>query len=99
MAFAPGAIYANPINPDVLHGQVDFFEDGNRLDIHQSTDKAVIEWESFSIGLDEITAFQQLGQDSAVLNKVSGAQASALMGQLQANGKVFLITESSETSS
>lgn len=61
------------------------------LQILQDSDKAIINWGDFSIGLDEATQFLQPGSTAAVLNRVTGGNASALEGLLQANGRVFLI--------
>src|SRR6185295_3353027 len=40
---------------------------------------------------NEVTRFVQQSQASAVLNRVVGANPSAILGSLQSNGRVFLI--------
>lgn len=61
------------------------------LDIHQSTDKAIINWQSFSIGQHESVRFAQPSVNSIALNRVIGVDPSVILGQLQANGRIFLI--------
>ncbi|WP_080885985.1 hypothetical protein [Nitrospira japonica] len=63
----------------------------NTLDIHQSTDKAIINWQSFSIGGHESVRFAQPSVNSIALNRVVGVDPSVILGQLQANGRIFLI--------
>ncbi len=57
----------------------------------QSGDKAIIHWDSFSIGANEQVRFQQADARSAILNRVVGGEASSLLGLLTSNGRVFLI--------
>ena len=52
---------------------------------------AIINWGSFSIGVNELTRFIQPSALSPVLNRVIGQDPSAILGALQSNGRVFLI--------
>lgn len=61
------------------------------LIVNQGTDRAVINWNSFSIANGELTKFVQPSSSSAVLNRVVTANPSAIYGTLQANGNVYLI--------
>ena len=64
---------------------------GNLTTINQSSNRAIINWQGFSIAPGETTQFIQPGANAAILNRVTGAQMSQLMGTLQANGNVYLI--------
>ncbi len=90
-------LFANPTGPKVVNGQVTFQQAGNLLQITNSP-SAIINWQSFSIGANEITRFIQQSQSSAVLNRVTGAAGgidpSVILGALQSNGRVFLINPS-----
>lgn len=57
----------------------------------ESGKQAVIDWTSFSIGQQEIMRFLQQDRHSSVLNRVTGKEQSQILGQLQSNGKLFLI--------
>jgi filamentous hemagglutinin family protein len=59
--------------------------------INQGSDKAIINWNSFSIGSGEAVRFIQPGSSSVVLNRVTGIDPSVLNGLLSGNGRVFLI--------
>ena len=84
------AVQANPVNPTVVHGTANFASVGNILNITNSPN-AIINWGSFSIGVNELTRFIQPSALSAVLNRVTGQDPSAILGALQSNGRVFLL--------
>lgn len=89
LAFS-SSLCANPQNPEVVLGKADFSQKGSELSIH-TDEKAIIEWENFSIREDEVTEFFQPSSDSIVLNRVCGTNGSEILGRLQANGSVYLI--------
>ncbi|MEA9983553.1 filamentous hemagglutinin N-terminal domain-containing protein, partial [Herbaspirillum sp. RTI4] len=64
----------------------------NSLLINQSSNRAVLNWNSFNIGAGNSVQFQQPGSSAAVLNRVTGLTGSSqIMGTLTANGQVFLV--------
>ena len=63
----------------------------NTLNIHQGSDKAYVQYDSFSIGAGNKVVIQQPSNTSTFLGEVTGFDASRIMGSLQANGRVFLI--------
>jgi trimeric autotransporter adhesin len=87
----PPAAFANPQGGQNTKGQVRIESAPGRLLIHQESQRAVIDWESFSIDRGEVTRFIQPNADAAALNRVRGAAASQIEGMLRANGKVYLI--------
>jgi filamentous hemagglutinin family protein len=58
--------------------------------IHQSTDRAAINWQSFNVGKDAHVQFQQPSAASVTLNRVMSADPSQIFGQITANGQVVL---------
>jgi len=83
---------ALPQGGEVTQGQaVIQQESATKLNINQSTDRAVINWNSFSIGAPEWVNFQQPSSTSATLNRVTGNTPSSIAGKLTANGQIFLI--------
>jgi filamentous hemagglutinin family protein len=88
-AFAAPA-NANPLGAAVMAGQASIITQGNQTTVTNSNG-AVINWQSFSIGRGEITRFVQPSASSSVLNRVVGNDPSSILGQLQSNGRVFLI--------
>ncbi len=87
----PQSAWANPEGATVKSGSVSISESGTRLDIHQSTNKAIIDWRRFSIDAGEITEFHQPSSGSITLNRVTGADPSNIFGALRANGQIMLI--------
>ncbi len=59
--------------------------------IDQTSQSAVINWQSFNIGNQEYVQFNQPDSSSVVLNRVVGGDASSILGSLSANGRVFLV--------
>src|SRR5471032_2121948 len=84
------AAQANPSAPQVVAGQASFNQQGNLFSI-TNTPNTIINWQSFSIGANDITRFIQQSSDSKVLNRITGQDPSQILGALQSNGKVFLI--------
>ncbi len=83
--------YANPQEATVQAGQVKISQDGNKLDVYQETDKAIIDWRSFDIDVDEHTEFHQPSSNSFTLNRVNSNDPSRIDGQLSANGNIAII--------
>lgn len=65
--------------------------DSQQMVIDQTSNKLAIDWQSFDIGAGKRVTFNQPGRDSIALNRVVGSDGSKIMGQLDANGRVFLI--------
>ena len=88
---------ANPTGGTVSSGSASIASSGNTLTITNSAN-AIINWQSFSIGVNEITRFLQSSGSSAVLNRVVGANGvipqSVIDGVLSSNGRVFLLNSS-----
>jgi filamentous hemagglutinin family protein len=90
LTLAASFLVANPTDPNVVSGEALFRPEGAVLQIETSRD-ATIDWCDFSIDLGEKTVFVQPSIDSLVLNRVIGANSSAILGTLEANGKVVLL--------
>jgi trimeric autotransporter adhesin len=64
---------------------------GQTLNINQLTDRAIINWKGFNIDVNELVRFIQPSSKSIVLNRVTGVDPSSILGQLVANGRVFIV--------
>ncbi len=89
----PLSALANPQGGNVAAGQATITETGSKLDIHQHTDRVVIDWRSFDIAPDEHTQFHQPSNSSIALNRVNSNSASNIYGKLTANGNVVIINQ------
>ncbi|SMC41892.1 beta strand repeat-containing protein, partial [Sporomusa malonica] len=88
-AYSPAL--ANPTGGTVANGSASIATSGSTMIINQATNKAVINWQSFSIGKGEIVNFVQPSSTAVALNRVVGNNVSSIYGSLNANGKVYLV--------
>ena len=63
----------------------------NTLNVNQSTNQAIINWQSFSVGQNATVNFNQPGASSSTLNRVIGTSASMIDGMIRAPGTVILV--------
>jgi filamentous hemagglutinin family protein len=84
--------HANPTGGQVVAGSATI-ENGTAgtLNIFQQSNRAIIDWRSFSIATGETVNFLQPSASSATLNRVLGNDPSAIFGRLNANGTVMLV--------
>ncbi len=59
--------------------------------ITQTSQRAVIDWTSFSIAAGERVRFNQPSTTAVTLNRVIGYDPSQILGQMSSNGRVFLV--------
>ena len=90
LAFQAHFLMANPVGGSVVAGSANVVNTDTTTTITTS-DRAVINWAGFSIKSGETTQFVQPSSSSAVLNRVTSGDPSRLMGNLQANGQVYLL--------
>ncbi|MBI5213150.1 MAG: filamentous hemagglutinin N-terminal domain-containing protein, partial [Nitrospirae bacterium] len=85
-------VWALPQGSNVVSGNASVSTPtSTTMHINQSTDKAIINWQGFSIAQNEAVRFFQPGSNSVALNRVVGADPSYIYGQLSANGRVFVV--------
>jgi len=65
--------------------------DQKQVSISQQTQKLIVDWRGFNIGVGERVTFNQPGASAIALNKVNGLSPSSILGKLDANGQVFLV--------
>jgi len=80
-----------PTGPSVVQGGVAVQAAGKTMNISQATGKAIVNWESFSIGEGYGVYVHQPSAQAAMLSRVVGADPSRILGALQANGIFYLI--------
>ncbi|MGH7147501.1 MAG: filamentous hemagglutinin N-terminal domain-containing protein, partial [Nitrospiraceae bacterium] len=88
----PSLVAALPSDGNVVGGNAAIQQvNPKQLNIQQATDKAILNWKSFSIAADEAVHFVQPSISSIALNRVIGVDPSVILGQLQSNGRIFLL--------
>ena len=95
---APGALSAQAPAPNtlpqggaVIAGQASIATTApNRMQVTQSSDRAVIGWQSFSVGVNAGVDIRQPGAGSISVQQVQGNDPSRIFGQLSSNGRVVV---------
>jgi filamentous hemagglutinin family protein len=81
-----------PTGGNVTHGAATIGSPQNgTLNINQSSNSAIINWSSFSVGAGGTVNFNQPGASSATLNRVTGDTPSSIAGRINAPGTVMLV--------
>ncbi len=75
----------------LVRGDAVWSDDGTAMAVTQTTDRAVIDWISFSIGAENSVTVTQPDSSSVLLNRVLGDDPSEIFGTLQSDGGVFLV--------
>ncbi|MCL6282723.1 filamentous hemagglutinin N-terminal domain-containing protein [Ruegeria sp. 2012CJ41-6] len=62
-----------------------------QMTINQGSNAAVVNWNTFSVGQGGRVDITQPSAQSTILNRVTGNATSAIHGQINANGRVFVV--------
>ncbi|MEI6707543.1 MAG: filamentous hemagglutinin N-terminal domain-containing protein [Methylococcales bacterium] len=86
------AAWALPTGEQLVAGQaIVNTPSAGQMQIDQTSQQAIINWQGFSIAPNEAVNIQQPNAQAALLNRVVGQDASQIQGQLHANGQVYLV--------
>lgn len=92
LASIPGLALAGPSGENVVAGgAIVSRPNATHTQVDQSTARAVVNWSTFSVDSDEYVVFNQPGATASILNRVVGGNQSQIFGQIDANGRVFLV--------
>ena len=67
------------------------------ININQTSQRAVVNWDSFNVGANATVNFNQPNAQAVTLNRVTGGSASVINGALHANGQVILVNSNGVT--
>jgi len=88
--FYPTHSFATPSDGLVVKGSATISQSGTSTLINQGSARAVIDWRGFDIGAGERVQFIQANQQAIALNRITGGNPTSILGQLAANGRVFI---------
>jgi len=92
LAGSAGTALALPTGGQVAAGKISIKQASpSTMKIVQSTQKGIINWQSFGVGANQSVDFVQPSASSVTLNRVMGSNPTAIYGHLNANGQVFLV--------
>ncbi|MBN2479532.1 MAG: filamentous hemagglutinin N-terminal domain-containing protein [Parachlamydiales bacterium] len=86
-------LFSNPSGEKITLGEVSFQRNENTLNVNQSSQKAIIHWDDFSINSNEAANFLLPDSSSSILNRVISNNPSKIFGSLNSNGNVYLINQ------
>ncbi|TXI12773.1 MAG: filamentous hemagglutinin N-terminal domain-containing protein, partial [Polynucleobacter sp.] len=89
-AGAQTSVDALPSGGRVAMGQATINQTGNTLNIVQSSQRAVINWNSFNVGSQAKVEFVQPNAQASTLNRVASVSATQIDGMLKSNGQVVI---------
>lgn len=88
----PALALAGPTGGTVIAGQVNIGQpDALTTLVQQNSQTAVVNWQQFNVGGQELVQFVQPSASAAILNRIVGGSPSEILGNISANGRVFLI--------
>ncbi|MCY1164640.1 MAG: filamentous hemagglutinin N-terminal domain-containing protein [Pseudomonadota bacterium] len=82
-----------PTGWNVTSGSATFTQNGNVLNINQTTQQAIANFASFSVGSGATVDISQPNSSAALLARVTGSDPSQILGQVRANGALWLINQ------
>lgn len=88
--FVFSSLQANPKNPSLVSGIATFSSSSNLLEVTLSN-RAILNWESFSIDKGETVHLYLPNCDCTTLQRITGKAASIIDGLLTCSGKLYLI--------
>ncbi|MGA2292709.1 beta strand repeat-containing protein, partial [Bradyrhizobium sp.] len=95
LVLMPAAVQAQAVLPrggSVVSGQASMAApSATAMTISQNSSRAIIDWNSFSVGQGGSVNFIQSNASSAILNRVTGSTSSTIAGAITGNGQVFLV--------
>jgi len=91
LAVLPVSAQQLPTGGEVVSGTAAINRSGSTLTVDQLSQQMVANWQSFSIGDAGTVIFNQPSASATALNRVIGQDPSVILGNLNANGQVFLI--------
>ena len=92
---------ALPINGQVVAGSASISQtqtaNAATMNVNQSSQRAVINWDSFNVGKNAVVNFNQPNSSAVTLNRVTGATQSLIDGAVRANGQVIFVNPNGVT--
>ncbi|TSA58602.1 MAG: filamentous hemagglutinin N-terminal domain-containing protein [Methylophilaceae bacterium] len=86
-----GNVVAAPAGGQVTAGTGTISQTGNTTTINQSTQNLSLSWSQFNVAPQEIVNFVQPSSASIAVNRILSTNGSQILGQINANGQVYLI--------
>jgi filamentous hemagglutinin family protein len=94
LALSSMAAHAGPSGGQISTGSGSISQSGLTTNITQQTKNLAINWNNFNVNADETVNFAQPSASSIVVNRVLNQNPSKILGNVNANGQVYVINPS-----
>jgi filamentous hemagglutinin family protein len=84
---------ALPTGWNVTSGSATIVQNGNTLNINQTSQQAIANFASFNVGSAALVDIRQINSSAALLARVTGGDPSQIQGQIKADGALWLINQ------
>lgn len=91
LVFGSTSSFADPMGGEVVAGYGAISAANGITTIQQTSDRAIVNWQSFNVNAGEAVKFVQPSSTAAILNRVTGGSVSNINGLVEGNGRVYLI--------
>ncbi|OOG41010.1 YDG domain-containing protein [Polaromonas sp. A23] len=91
MLLGAATAQAGPLDGQVTAGSGSVTQSGANTTITQSSQNLSLSWKSFNVGAQESVNFVQPSASAIAVNRILDTNGSQILGQLNANGQVYLI--------
>jgi filamentous hemagglutinin family protein len=83
-----------PAGAQVRAGGVSISQNAATMTVQQTSQRAVVDWNTFNVGSQAQVNFVQPSASAAILNRVLDSRPSEIFGRITSNGQVFLTNAS-----
>ena len=83
--------FASPKGGSVVAGTTTIENAGSTTTIKQTSNRSIIQWDSFDLGRSEHVDFKQPSTSSITVNRIQGGKSSQIDGRITANGNIMLL--------
>ena len=88
---SPNPAKAGPAGGEVTFGSGNIAQSGSTYTITQASKNLSLNWQSFNVAPSETVNFVQPSASAIAVNRIYDINGSKILGQLNANGQVYLI--------
>jgi filamentous hemagglutinin family protein len=82
-----------PTGWNVTSGSATITQNGNTLNINQTSQQAIANFATFNVGAGALVDIRQINSSAALLARVTGGDPSLIQGQIRADGALWLINQ------
>ena len=91
LVLTPAYTLGAPISGQFMAGSGSIAQSGATTTITQTSQNASLNWQGFNIAPNETVRFIQPSASAIAVNRIFDVNGTQILGQLQANGQIFLI--------